>query len=274
MDEGMTQPVISEERGAYRINLPTFEGPFDLLLHLIRKHDLDIHDIPIAGLTTQYLAYLDTMQTLNIDLAGEFLVMAAELMHIKSQWLLPQAPALEEEQADPRADLVRRLLEYQRFKDAAAQLSSREMLLREVFVPLHQAPDLAAVEDAPAPIDGGSVYQLIEAFDRILQRMPLERFHTVAVDRVSVNQRIYELAARLQLDRTVELESLVPVPCARYDIVVTFLALLEMARLRMISLFQTAAEATLFVTALMELQPEELGELVATAETPDERALL
>lgn len=274
MDEQIAQPVISEERGAYRVNLPLFEGPFDLLLHLIRKHDLNIHDIPIAELTTQYLAYLDTMQTLNIDLAGEFLVMAAELMHIKSQWLLPQAPAFEEEPDDPRADLVRRLLEYQCFKDAAAQLSSREMLLREVFVPLRQAPDLAAAEAVPAPIDGGSVYQLIEAFDRILHRMPSERFHTVAMDRVSVNQRIYELAARLQLDRTVELESLVPVPCARYDLVVTFLALLEMARLRMISLFQTAAEATLFVTALMELQPEELGELVATAETPTERAPL
>src|SRR6266542_5414443 len=120
---------------AYPVRLDKFEGPLDLLLHLIKKHEVDIYDIPIAQITQQYLAYIDLMQTFNLDVAGEFLVMAATLIHIKSRMLLPMADDEddEEEGTDPRQELVRRLLEYQRFKDAADQLERRELLTRDVL---------------------------------------------------------------------------------------------------------------------------------------------
>lgn len=255
-------PIIQEEHGEYRVNLPIFEGPFDLLLYLIRKHDLEIQDIPIAKLTSEYLAYIDTMKTLNIDLAGEFLLMAADLMHIKSQMLLPITPDIENEEiADPRADLVRRLMEYQRFKDAANQLVSRNMLLREVFVPIALAPDLAELDSQPAPLKEGNVYDLIEAFDKVLRKIPTESFHSVAVDRVSVNEKIYSLAAKLQKGRSISIEDLLPKTLTRYDIVVTFLALLEMARLRMVTLFQGGAKEFMYISAAMDLQDVDEKEL-------------
>ncbi|MBI4365796.1 MAG: segregation/condensation protein A [Deltaproteobacteria bacterium] len=237
------EAIISEHAGAYRVNLPVFEGPLDLLLYLIKKHDLPISDIPMAVVTEEYLRYLDTMEALNIDLAGEFLVMASELLHIKSQMLLPIPPAGEEEEEDPRADLVRRLVEYQRFKEAAQALTQRPTLHRDVFVPLQ--PERPP-EPGAAPVEG-NVYHLIEAFDRVLTRMPKATYHTVAVDRVSVNQRIFELVERILPDRPLALEELLPPTCIRYDIVVTFLALLEMARLNMIAVYQAGNDAPIYI---------------------------
>ncbi|MBI4237502.1 MAG: segregation/condensation protein A [Deltaproteobacteria bacterium] len=241
-------PVITEMAGEYRVNLPAFEGPLDLLLYLIRKNDLDIRDIPMAQLTEEYVHYLDSMQALDIDLVGEFLLMAAELTHIKSQLLLPVAPpeAEAEEEGDPRADLVRRLLEYQRYKEAAAELERRPMLMREIF-PTAVPPDLAetAVE---RPLAVGNVYMLVEAFDRVLRALPPERAHTVEVDRISVNQRVMQLMERLEPQRTVALEDLLVQYTSRYEIVVTFLALLEMARLVVITLFQAGGGTPLYVT--------------------------
>lgn len=252
----MMSEIIREEQGSYRINLPLFEGPFDLLLYLIRKHDLHIQDIQIAKLTEEYLRYIDTLQTLDIDLAGEFLLMAADLMHIKSQMLLPVTPEADEEDADdPRSDLVRRLLEYQRFKDAAAGLERRTMLMRDVY------PALGAAGQVPTPLEGGNVYHLIEAFDQILRRIPKGTYHAVAIDRISVTQRIYEIAERLPTGRPVDLVSLFPAQLARHDIVVTFLALLEMARLRMISLFQAGYTEMLYITKVMELETQEVQDV-------------
>lgn len=247
----MTTPVIEEQRGAYRVNLAVFEGPLDLLCYLIKKHDLAIRDIPIALLTEEYLRYLDTMQALNIDLAGEFLLMAAELLHCKSEMLLPVAPTGEEDEADPRADLVRRLLEYQRFKDAAERLRTRQMLHREVFRPLR--PE-ALPEAGEAPIEG-NVYHLIAAFDTVLRRMPKEAQQAIAVDRISVNQRIFELIPVIAAGRTLPLEELLPTPLTRFAVVVTFLALLEMSRLRMITVFQGGHLETIYVTGTMEEVP-------------------
>ncbi|MBI2343217.1 MAG: segregation/condensation protein A [Deltaproteobacteria bacterium] len=259
-----TLQMISEDRGSYRINLPIFEGPFDLLLHLIRKHDLNIHDIEIATLTEEYLQYIDAMKALDIDMAGEFLVMAAELMHMKSQLLLPITPELEEEMADPRGDLVRRLLEYQRFKEAAQVLDQRQMLMRDVYCALGASPDLATDETAPVPMAGANVYQLIEAFDRVLRTVPIETYHAVAVDRISVTQRIYEIAAQLAIGRAAGLEKILPLPLTRYSIVVTFLALLEMARLGMISLFQGGNHETLFITKQMDVDTGAMGDNALT----------
>lgn len=257
----MMSEIIREEQGSYRINLPLFEGPFDLLLYLIRKHDLHIQDIQIAKLTEEYLRYIDTLQTLDIDLAGEFLLMAAELMHIKSQMLLPITPeADEDEQADPRSDLVRRLLEYQRFKDAAAELERRTMLMRDVYPALGAAGQVPT-PDGPVPLEGGNVYHLIEAFDQILRRIPTGAYHAVAIDRISVTQRIYEIAERLPTGRPVDLVALFPAQLARHDIVVTFLALLEMARLRMITLFQAGYTEMLYITKVMELATHEVQDV-------------
>lgn len=256
------QPVIQEAGGEYRINLPLFEGPMELLLYLIRKHDIAIRDIPIATLTEEYLSYLDTMKTLNVDLAGDFLVMAAELMHIKSQMLLPILPTTdgEDEGVDPRLDLVQRLLEYQRFKDAAQTLDERPVLQRDTFVAGAPVPDDATT--TPAPLAEGNVYQLIEAFDKVLRKIPIEAYHTVAVDRVSVSEKIYALMEKLSHDRPASLAALLPEAPSRYDLVITFLALLEMARLRMISLFQSGAHEQLYVTSTLQSSGPDLQAVI------------
>lgn len=233
----------------YRVNVEVFEGPLDLLLYLIKKNDLDIYDIPIAFVLEEYMRYLDTIKELDIDLAGEFLLMAAELAHIKSQMLLPEeAPAEDEEENDPRADLVRRLLEYQQFKEASENIAQRTMLGREVFLP--QAPE--RLETPPdGPIEG-NVYDLVEAFSKILKRFPGEAYHEVAIDRISINERIYQITGLIKKDATVTISELLSGPVTRYDIVITFLSLLEMCRLRMIRLYQSEPFGELYVQGIME----------------------
>ena len=179
-----------EEQDAYRVKLEVFEGPMDLLLHLIKKNEIDIYDIPIALITQQYLEYLELMKQLNIDIAGEFLVMAAELMHIKSKMLLPKPEFEEEEEEgpDPREELVRRLIEYQQFKEAAEQLRERELLGRDVFIRGATAQDWVEIAgDSIAPL---SLFHLIEAFQKLLEKVPGEV--QMEVDRVSVRERIIE----------------------------------------------------------------------------------
>src|SRR5262245_5960439 len=179
---------------SYKVKLPAFEGPLDLLLHLIRKNDVQITDIPIAEVLDQYVDYLNLMQELNIDLAGEFIIMDAELMHIKSKMLLPDPEEDAEELEDPRADLARRLLEYQRFKDAAAQLAGRPLLGREVFVRPF-VPEEGEAEEAPIEAD---VFKLLTAFGEILKNLKPEQYHQIAVERLSVTERIYEVLEKLK----------------------------------------------------------------------------
>lgn len=236
------------ESSAYRVSLDRFEGPLDLLLYLIKQNDLDIVNIPIAFITEQYLNYIDSMETIDVDVAGEFIVVAAELMQIKSQMLLPQAPSLEEEALDPRADLVRRLLEYQLYKEAAGTLQERHQLERDVFVPL--SPERVP-KDVEPPIDG-NVYHLITAFQKILKRIPQDRYHEVRVDRISVNTRIMAIIDVLQTRKMMTLEQMIPANPTRFDVVVTFLALLEMGRLRMIQIHQAGYQEQIYVTAMME----------------------
>lgn len=246
---------LHAEHGDYRVNLEVFEGPLDLLMHLIRKNDLDVYDIPIAFVLEEYMRYLDTIRELNIDLAGDFLLMAAELAHIKSRLLLPdEHPGQEEEEEDPRADLVRRLLEYQRYKEASEAFIERAMLGRDVFVPL-------APERVEAPSDGpvtGDVYELIEAFSKVLKRVSNKDVHEVAVDRISINDRIYEVMALLRQRATITLDDLLPEQqITRFDIVITFIALLEMCRLRMIRTYQTANCGPIHLQSVMEEVKEE-----------------
>jgi segregation and condensation protein A len=253
----------------YRVNLEVFEGPLDLLLHLIRKNDLDIADIPIAFLLEEYMRYLDTIKELNIDLAGDFLLMAAELAHIKSQMLLPDEGGTgEEEEADPRADLIRRLLEYQRYKEASERIADRAMLGRDVFVPL-QPERVESAGEGPIEAD---IFELVDAFSRILKRIPEQEYHDVAVDRISVNDRIYQILGALTEGRTITLDDLLPAQLARYDIVITFIALLEMCRLRMVRLYQSATYGQIHIQKILEeVREEEVVRLVENEATGFEK---
>ena len=222
-----------------RVQLEIFEGPLDLLLHLIKKNEVSITDIPIATITEQYLATLEVMQTFNLDVAGEFLVMAATLIHIKSRMLLPMADDEddEEEGTDPREELVRRLLEYQRFKDAADQLERRELLTRDVFV-----RSVAPAEAIPAPgFREVSVFELLTALKRVLDRLPMDAVHEVMLEKITVREKMTLLLDQLRTQRKILFESLFAEVTTRMEVVVTFLAMLELVKVRAIRIFQEEA---------------------------------
>ena len=244
-----------EKRSAdeYRVNLPVFDGPLDLLLHLIRKHELDIFDIPIAMITTKYLEYLNLMQVLNLDVAGEFLVMAATLAKIKSKMLLPAGESDEDEDEgedeDPRQELVRRLLEYQRYKEAAEELRERPILQRDVFA---RTGSVMPVAEEDNPFIDVSVFRLIEAFDRVIRKAKKHISHEIFVDRVSVADKIQELVDLLQERKEIVFDDLFGPNPVKLDIVVTFIALLEMTRLHMVRLHQLADSETIYVRNLLD----------------------
>jgi segregation and condensation protein A len=230
-----------------RVQLEIFEGPLDLLLHLIKKSELSITDIPIAVITEQYLATLELMQTLNLDVAGEFLVMAATLIHIKSRTLLPAADdeTDEEDGPDPRAELVRRLLEYQRYKDAAAELQQRELLTRDVF-----ARALApAVEAPPREFREVSVFELLEALKRVLDRLPKDIVHEVTLEKVTVREKMTLLLDRLRQHGRVLFESLFSDSRSRMEIIVSFLAMLELVKMRAIRILQEELAGPIVIEA-------------------------
>ena len=230
-----------------RVQLEIFEGPLDLLLHLIKKNEVSITDIPIATITEQYLATLEVMQTFNLDVAGEFLVMAATLIHIKSRMLLPMADDEddEEEGTDPRAELVRRLLEYQRFKDAADQLERRELLTRDVFV-----RSVAPAEVIPAPgFRDVSVFELLTALKRVLDRLPKDAVHEVMLEKITVREKMTLLLDQLRTQRKILFESLFAEVTTRMEVVVTFLAMLELVKVRAIRIFQEEATGPIQIEA-------------------------
>lgn len=229
----------STDAAAYRVQLPAFEGPLDLLLHLIQQHELDILDIPISFITEKYLAYIRLMQDLNIDVASDYLVMAAQLAHIKSRELVPSAPEDEDDGADdidedPRGELVRRLLEYQKYKNAASQLGDRSVLGRDVFLRGISAP----ASEGPSPIAPVGVFRLLEAFQGVLSRAKANLDHEIGVERFSIADRIQQLSTLLESRTSVLFEELFEGDRDRGELVLTFLALLEMTRLRMIQLDQ------------------------------------
>ncbi|APG25525.1 segregation and condensation protein A [Syntrophotalea acetylenica] len=222
----------------YEIELEMFKGPLDLLLHLIKKHEMDIYDIPIAEITSQYLQALDAMRALNLDVAGEFLVMASTLVHIKSRMLLPLAPDPEpdEEDIDPRAELVSRLLEYQRYKDAAAVLDASPMLGRDVFGRACVVPSELQAGDAELQPVG--VFELAEALQRLLQDVSPEPVHQVVRERLSVAERVAMVLEALKDCQSLAFETLLPGPLTREELVVTFLAVLELVKLRLVRIMQ------------------------------------
>ena len=246
-----------ETQHLYKVDLDVFEGPLDLLLHLIRKNDVDIVDIPISLILEQYMEYLGLLEELNIDLAGDFLLMASELAHIKSRLLLPDHQESEEEEVeDPRADLIRRLLEYQRYKEAAEELIRRPMLGRDVFIP-QVPPEEIEAEEAPVEVD---LFHLVSCFYELLRKAPKKTIHEVQVERVSVTERIYELMDFLRNKSTVEFTSLfVGQELVREKLIVTFLAVLEMVRLKMIQVTQAQRYGEIYLIPSFEsAQVEDL----------------
>jgi segregation and condensation protein A len=220
---------------SYTVKLEIFEGPLDLLLHLIRRNQVDIYDIPIATITDQYLEYLKMMRSLNLDVAGEFLLMAATLLHIKSKTLLPLPPEEEEEGGeDPRAELVNRLLEYQKYKEAATRLHERDMLDRDIFVHTNQAEE----SEDRGLVEVG-VFELIEALKDVLNRASIEGAYDITLDRITIEERITQILEAIELEGSGLLfTSLFSGVSSKEDIIVTFLALLELIKMRMIKVYQ------------------------------------
>jgi segregation and condensation protein A len=240
-----------------KVRLETFEGPLDLLLYLIKKNEIDIYDIPISVITQQYLEYLETMKNLNLDVAGEFLLMAATLLHIKSKMLLP-ATAEEEgekEEEDPRAELVRRLLEYQRFKEAAQQLVKGPLLDREVFVRSFFGDALAEKEAGEEVSGEVTLFDLLEVMKKVLEGLPAEEFQEISMEHLNIKDKILHIMERLWEAESLAFTELYTASTSRREIVVTFLALLELLRLRMIRVYQGETFGTIRIFS--PVGPEE-----------------
>jgi len=238
----------------YEVTLPEFEGPLDLLLHLVKRHELDIFNIPIAFITEKYLEYLDMMRALNLDIAGEYLLMAATLAYIKSRELLPRPepePGEEgdEEGVDPREELIRRLLEYQKYRDAADQLAQRPALGRQVF---RRGMPMEPIDPEEQPLAEVGTFALISALAEVLKRSHVRLTHDVVVDRISIIDRINAIVDRLRELETVRFlecfDLTVTAAQVRHEVIVTFLAILEMARLHMVHVLQPTTDGEIYLT--------------------------
>ncbi len=234
MHEGAQPPM------SYQIKLEIFEGPMDLLLHLIKKHELDIYSIPVALITQQYLEYLDLMKSLDMEIAGDFLVMASTLTHIKSKMLLPppENPEGEDEGIDPRAELIRRLLEYKSFKEAAVSLHGREDTWSQVYTRPSDAaaPEPPAEGDEPLLFDF-HLFDLLAALKDVMGRVPEAAFE-ITTEAVSITEKISQILARLENVDNLLFTDLFDNTTSKAQVIGTFLALLELIKTRVIKAFQ------------------------------------
>ncbi len=224
-------PPVEDE--SYKVRLEIFEGPLDLLLYLIKRDEVDIHDISIERITRQYLDYINTFKLLNIDLAAEFIVMAANLMYLKSRTLLPrpeQPPEEDAEEDDPRWELIRQLVEYKKFKDAAGFLSLREMELEDHFAHQPDAGDKPSGE--PAPLAEVSIFDLIRAFQNVLKRFEeSHEFSDIIDDRFTVTDKIEFLLNEFSPGESRRFDTLFASASTKSEVIVTFLAMLELMKL-------------------------------------------
>jgi segregation and condensation protein A len=258
---------------AYRISLPEFEGPLDLLLHLCKTHEIDIVNIKISFITEKYLEYLEIMQSMSVEVAAEYLVMAATLAYLKSRELVPTPEPLEavteegEEALDPREELIRRLLEYQKYKDAAEKLAGRPIEGRNVFG--------RGMPQGPAEAAGlaeHSVWKLIEAWSKVLEKAPKEKHtHNVTVDRMSITERINQLVDKLEAGGgsfrfEAILDTSLPEPELRHQVVVTLLAILELAKLRVIRVLQDTGSGEFFISQREGAALEDARKVKATSD--------
>ena len=225
---------------AYRVKLDIFEGPLDLLLYLIKKNEVDIYDIPIAIITEQYLEYMDLIKVLNLDVVGEFLVMAATLIKIKSKMLLPPSEVVEEDEegVDPRAELIEHLIEYQRYKEAANQLKERDLIEKDIFTRIQREENSSEAGKGSMVIEA-SLFDLVDALRKVIERKDLsDQFIEVTVEKISVKDKMVEILQRLKEARQIIFQSLFDDLSTKYEIIVAFLAILELMRLRAIKVFQ------------------------------------
>lgn len=238
-------PVLPETEGTgtfdpddfvenpYKVELDIFEGPMDLLLYLIKKEEIDIYDIPIERITKQYMSYLDTFKLLNIGLAGEFLVMAANLCYIKSRMMLPkhvQPPEEDADEEDPRWDLIRQLIEYKKFKEAARKLGERESKQQNHFT--HRPDKIIPAGDEERPLDDGlSIFDLIRAFQNILDRFNDEGLGEIVDDQYTVGDKIDHLLGLIPPGGSMPFAALFKGATTKHEMIVTFLAVLELMKL-------------------------------------------
>jgi segregation and condensation protein A len=241
VDDSVVQSLLYREGEHYGVRLEGFEGPLELLLHLIRKHKYDIYDIPIASILDDYLEVIEVLDELDLDVAGEFLLMAATLTQIKARMLLPKHTDEDEEGGeDPRAELVRRLLEYERFRDAASGLQDRPILGRDVFVRTEPPPDLMDVEQPDPPIVT-DLFQLIMAFREVLKEAPDEFVHEVTRQRMTTPEamtEVLDLLAKVEEGGSVTFRSLFPGKPTKDRIIAIFMGLMELIRLRAVKFSQ------------------------------------
>jgi segregation and condensation protein A len=223
----------------YKVKLEVFEGPLDLLLYLIKQDEIDIHDISIERITRQYLEYLQAFKELNIELAGEFIVMAANLIYLKSRSLLPvdrQPPEEDAEEEDPRWDLIRQLIEYKKFKEAAAELYQRELEQERIFAREGGSP---LPSEEPLQLGEVGIFQLINAFQMVIKRLEArEDVQEIFSERFSVSEKIDAILQRVAVGAPILFSDLFEAVVSRVELVVTFLALLELIRLKQVRAIQ------------------------------------
>lgn len=234
----------------YQVKLEIFEGPLDLLLHLIHKNEVDIFDIPIATITDQYLEYLEMMRALNISVATDFLVMASTLIHIKSKMLLPDYSE-EGDEEDPRMEITRPLLEYMHLKSAAEELAGREILDRDVF---SRPPDktLRDLIEAEGPEVDANIFQLVSAFRRIIEEQQLETRLKIESPRWSVKEKTAYLLELLRTRKSIYFREIFEDQSVISELIVTFLALLELVRSGLVKVFQPSEHSDIRLQAKFE----------------------
>jgi segregation and condensation protein A len=249
--DGMEQTELP-----YQVRIDNFEGPLDLLLHLIKKSEINIYDIPIALIAKQYLEYLEAMKDLNLTVAGEFLVMAATLLQIKSKMLLPVDETIEDEEdgPDPREELVRRLLEYKKFKEAARQLDNQERMWRDLYS--REENPAVAVESDETLLENISLFDLVDALNGILERNPGKQLLEILPDNLTVRDRMNAILEALEGQESVTFSSLFESSSHRMVVIVTFLALLELIRLRTARVFQGENFGPILVSRTFSLVPD------------------
>lgn len=247
---------IEQTELPYQVRIENFDGPLDLLLHLIKKSEINIYDIPIHLIAQQYLTYIEAMEGLNLTVAGEFLVMAATLLQIKSKMLLPTDETItdEDDGPDPREELVRLLLEYKQFKEAARQLDEHEQLWREVYG--REQSQAVTLESDEALLDNVSLFDLVDVLQGILDRNPGKRVMEIVPDNLTVRERMNAILEMLEGQESVNFASLFEPSCHRLVIIVTFLALLELMRLRTARVFQPEHFGPILVSRAFSLVPD------------------
>jgi len=246
-----------DQRPTYQITIPSFDGPMDLLLHLIKEHELDIYDIPISKITKEYLAYLEIMKSLNLEIAGDFLVMAATLMQIKSRMLLPVDPTPDQPEEDPRLELMRRLVEYKKFRDAADQLLDLEklrnhILSRKVSSEMKEVGEEEHLEEV-------TLFGLLAAFKDVLIHTQEDVTAELLRPEITVSQKINDLMDMLQAQQKVIFRPLLASCPTKIEKIIALLALLELIRLKLVKVFQDTIFGEIEVHLLQNETPETPG---------------